>query len=144
MTQHITSKHEVVPEFERETVPGVVPEGADPTAPLPDPISRFTTTRRVDAGNPAGGTTSAVGVEIRWQQGPLGRGVDRKEPNGAFVETVILAAIDRLRFYQTAADGKFACQQNADAIEALALARAHLEARTREREQRGVEGTAQV
>lgn len=126
MTQHITSKHEVVPEFEDSAPVGEAPA------------------RRADAGCPAGGTTTATGLSITWQNGPLGRGAERKEPNGAFVETVILAAIDRLRFYQTAAEGKFACHQNANAIEALVLARELLEERTKERELRGVEGTQQV
>ena len=120
MTQHITSKHEVVPERDDEGV------------------------RRADGGCPAGGETTATGLSIQWQDGPLGRGADRKEPNGAFVETVILAAIDRLRFYQTAAKGKFACPENEQAIALLASARAHLEARTKDREQREVEGTHQA
>lgn len=123
MTQQITSKHEVV--AERKDLDGTVlnPE---------------------EAGNPAGGTTTATGLSITWQGGPLGRGAERKEQKGALVETVILAAIDRLRFYQTATGGKLACKQNDNAIEALALARAYLEDRTKERELRGVEGTAQA
>ena len=36
-------------------------------------------------GNPAGGTTYGNGFAIGWQNGPLGRGPDRIEPNGAFV-----------------------------------------------------------
>ena len=44
-------------------------------------------------GNPAGGTVSGVGLSISWQNGPLGRGTERREPNGAFVEGVIAAAI---------------------------------------------------
>ena len=64
-------------------------------------------------GNPAGGRTAGVGIEIHWQDGPLGRGADRAEPNGAFVEGVIAAALDRLHFYQTASDGRFACRENA-------------------------------
>ena len=43
-------------------------------------------------GNPTGGTTTGTGITIQWQDGPLGRGLDRKEPNGAFVEGVIVAA----------------------------------------------------
>ena len=42
-------------------------------------------------GNPAGGITQGVGFTISWQNGPLGTGEERKEPNGAFVENVILA-----------------------------------------------------
>ena len=43
-------------------------------------------------GNPAGGVSSGRGFAISWQNGPLGRGVERREPNGAFVEDVIAAA----------------------------------------------------
>jgi len=42
--------------------------------------------------NPAGGSVKGVGLDVVWQNGPLGRGENRKEPNGAFVETVIDAA----------------------------------------------------
>lgn len=117
MIQQLTSKHEVVPERDED---GEL---------------------REDRGNPAGGTTTATGLSIAWQKGPLGRGAQRVEPNGAFVETVILAAIDRLRWYQ---QSRFACQENEWAIQSLAAALAVLEARTKDREQRGVEGTHQV
>jgi len=67
-------------------------------------------------GNPAGGKTEGVGIQIQWQNGPLGRGAERKEPNGAFVEGVIAAALDRLKFYQTASGGRFNCRENALAM----------------------------
>ncbi len=67
-------------------------------------------------GNPAGGRTTGTGIDINWQNGPLGRGLDRKEPNGAFVEGVIAAAIDRLEYYQAS---KFKCRENALAITML-------------------------
>ena len=89
-------------------------------------------------GNPAGGVTCGRGFTISWQNGPLGRGDDRKEPNGAFVEEVIEAAIDRIRFYQS---GKFNCEENAEALSHLELALAVLQQRTADREARGVEGT---
>jgi hypothetical protein len=94
-----------------------------------------------DAGNPAGGHTQGIGIDIRWQDGPLGRGADRKEPNGAFVEDVIRAAIGRLQFYQSASGRRFACRENAIAITKLEEALMWLEKRTRDREQREVEGT---
>ena len=90
------------------------------------------------AGNPAGGTTTGVGINIDWQNGPLGRGADQKEPNGAFVEGVIAAALDRLQFFQTS---KFASPLNAGVISCLESALRLLDARTTEREARGVEGT---
>ncbi len=91
-----------------------------------------------DDGNPAGGLTTVTGINITWQDGPLGRDEERIAPNGAFVEGVIAAAIDRLNYYQ---DSKFKCGTNADAIYHLEKALKCLEARTQEREARGVEGT---
>jgi hypothetical protein len=92
-------------------------------------------------GNPTGGTSCAVGMSIMWQSGPLGRGGERSEPNGAFVEGVLQAALGRLEFYQTASGGRFACDENATAIEHVKGALAALDRRTQRREQRGVEGT---
>jgi hypothetical protein len=94
-----------------------------------------------DSGNPAGGTTEGTGISIRWQAGPLGRGADRKEPNGAFVEGVIQAAIGRINFYQTASGGRFACAENEEALRYLSNALGVLNARTAAREARAVEGT---
>lgn len=92
-------------------------------------------------GNPAGGTTYGVGFAIGWQRGPLSVDGKRKEPNGAFVEDVILAAIDRLEFYQ---DSKFCCESNAAALRHLAKAVQELNNRTANRLKRGVEGTHEV
>lgn len=94
-------------------------------------------------GNPAGGYVRGVGLEIEWQNGPLGRGADRKEPNGAFVETVLEAAKRRIEFYQTAKEGKFACRENAIAITKIQEAIFWLNKRTADREEREVEGTHQ-
>jgi len=91
-------------------------------------------------GNPTGGTTTAVGIFIEWQNGPLGRGPEQK-PNGAFVEGVIQAAIGRIKFYQTANGGKLASVENATALQHLEHALAWLERRTESRQARGVEGT---
>ena len=90
---------------------------------------------------PEGGNVFGPGFAITWQRGPLGRGAGRREPNGAFVETVLRAARDRLDYYQRS---PFACRENADAILAIGSALASLESRTATREARGVEGTAQV
>lgn len=89
-------------------------------------------------GNTTGGSVRGVGIEIDWQDGPLRRGDDRVKPNGAFVEGVIEAAIQRLEFFQ---DGKFRCRENALAITKLEEAMMWLAERTREREERQVEGT---
>lgn len=88
--------------------------------------------------NPAGGVSSGRGFVISWQNGPLGRDGDRIEPNGAFVEDVIQAVIGRIEFYQ---DSKFASVYNADAIAALKAAAKRLDDRTKDREDREVEGT---
>ena len=87
------------------------------------------------------GTTYGVGFSIGWQHGPLGRDGDRKDPNGAFVEDVIKAAVDRLQFYQ---DGKFASEYNKDALLHLQAALVCLHERTADREKRDVEGTLNV
>lgn len=92
-------------------------------------------------GNPAGGTTWGKGISISWQNGPLGRGEDRVEPNGAFVEGVIEAAIDRLNYYQ---ESKFKCRENALAITKLEEALHWCNHRTAKREEREVEGTHEV
>lgn len=103
-------------------------------------------------GNPEGGTTFGNGFAIGWQHGPLGRhapecgdgrfpcvhGCTRRDPNGAFVEDVIEAAADRLRYYQ---GSRFASAYNAKALEHLEAAMAALDQRTKDREARAVEGT---
>lgn len=89
-------------------------------------------------GNPAGGNTFGVGFAIGWQNGPLGRGAGRVPANGAFVEDIIDAALNRLEYYQ---QSKFACSENADAMEHLECALRLLASRTAKREAAGVEGT---
>lgn len=97
---------------------------------------------RVDEdGNPAGGKTTGRGISIEWQDGPLAVGGIRREPNGAFVEGVIQAAIGRLAHYQAT---KFVCRENALAITKLEEALHWLGHRTADRESRGVEGTHEV
>ena len=89
-------------------------------------------------GNPAGGFAGGVGFSIEWQRGPLSVDGVRKEPNGAFVETIIAAAKQRIEFYQ---DSKFSCVENEKALMYLDLALNELDARTRRRTEAGVEGT---
>jgi len=89
-------------------------------------------------GCPEGGHTFGKGFAIAWQRGPLGRGEQREEPNGAFVEDIIAAAQDRLEFYQRS---RFNCEENAAAIKHLEAALALLDSRTKRREQAGIEGT---
>ena len=89
-------------------------------------------------GNPTGGNVRGVGLVIDWQDGPLGRGTERKEPNGAFTETVIAAVIQRIEFFQ---QSKFRSRENALAITKLEEALHWLNARTMRRENAGIEGT---
>ena len=98
---------------------------------------------RTDAdGNPAGGYFSGVGISITWQDGPV-MGSHRR-PNGAFVEDVAAALIERIAWYQGEPDsegnGRFACEENAIALEHLRLAHEALMVRTRRRMEQGVEG----
>jgi len=89
-------------------------------------------------GNPTGGTVMGTGITITWQDGPLGRGKDRKEPTGAFVEGVLKAAKVRLEFYQ---ESKYPCQENSEALMHVNEAIRILNERTTRREKEGVEGT---
>ena len=98
--------------------------------------------QRVDSnGNPAGGVSCGCGFTISWQDGPLGRGYSRKEPNGASVESVIAAVVGRLEFYQ---QGKFNCYENATAITHLDAVLELLNGRTKDREKRKVECVHEV
>lgn len=101
-------------------------------------LQEFEAENNLVKGKPAGGHVTGEGLSILWQKGPLGRGKDRKEPNGTFVETVIAAALQRLEFYQ---DSGFGCSENASAIHNLKSAIGVLEFRTQQREGAGVEGT---
>lgn len=91
-------------------------------------------------GRPAGGVVFGRGFTISWQNGPLGRGADRREPNGAFVEDIIAAAAERIDYYQSSA---FNCEENAAAVKCLREALGHLNGRTLRREQQNTEGTHQ-
>ena len=64
-------------------------------------------------GNPAGGVSTGTGFTISWQNGPLGRSENRREPNGAFVEDIIDAVRDRIAYYQ---ESQFDCRENEKAI----------------------------
>jgi len=92
--------------------------------------------------NPAGGVATGLGFTISWQCGPLALpDGSRRVPNGAFVENVIFAAIDRIQLYQRS---KFKCDENEAALYHLKAALEALETRTAGREARGVEGTNNV
>ena len=92
-------------------------------------------------GNPAGGVSFGTGFCVSWQNGPLGRGEDRKEPNGGFVETLLEVVYGRINFYENTADGRFSCEENQAAMHHVLMALEALDGRTKAREARGVEGT---
>jgi hypothetical protein len=84
-----------------------------------------------DEGWVTGGATSGLGLAINWQDGPLPQ-------NGAIVEDVIAAAINRLEQFQDNEHSENA--YNAQAIKYLESALSTLNERTRDRRLRGVEG----
>lgn len=107
-------------------------------------LQEFAAINNVDEGGlPAGGNVTALGLSIEWQKGPLKEGPS-SDPNGAFVETVIMATVQRIRWYQEVSVGKFACHYNDDALAYLMNAMECLDARTKDRQRRGVEGTHQT
>ena len=57
------------------------------------------------------------------------------------MEYIIAIAIGRIEVYQTASDGKFACDENAAAIELLKQAGDVLDSCTKRREANKTEGT---
>jgi len=87
--------------------------------------------------NPSGGYSIGIGFIINWQEGPIkefGR-------NGAMIEPIIETIINRLEFFQ---DSKFRCEQNENALIHLKMALGYLNERTKEREDREVEGTYKI
>lgn len=90
-------------------------------------------------GNPAGGYYLSQGLTVVFQNGP----VQENGENGAQVEDLLHAALQRLRFLNTAADGRFQCAENEQAIDGVETALFALLDRTRHREEQSVEGTHQ-
>lgn len=89
-------------------------------------------------GHPAGGVSYGTGFCISWQNGPLGRGEDRKRPNGAFVETLLAVVASRIEFYNSVG---FRCVENEEALKHIYSALETLNSRTVRREAAQVEGT---
>lgn len=85
--------------------------------------------------NPAGGTSTAAGISIEWQNGPM---TTPEDQNGAFVIDVIQIAIDRINFYN---DSKFRCRENSLAVTKLEEAIHWLESRRTRRAQEGILGS---
>lgn len=124
----------------------------DSTAPLTTPGYRRHYNVNPDLGaynskdmneNPIGGNVVGIGIEIYWQDGPRGQeGTDELlPPNGAFVEDVLWAALQRLEFFQ---DSKYRCRENALAITKIEEALFILKDRQLSRSERNVEGKHEV
>ena len=79
-------------------------------------------------------------MAIVYQNGP----VQEQGSNGAQVENLLKAARERLEFLNSAAQGQFACQENAADIAAIRQAEEMLRQRAAARRQRGMEGASQV
>lgn len=94
-------------------------------------------------GNPTGGKVESTGLHIEWQNGPRGQeGTDELLPaNGAFVEDVIYAALQRLEFFNKT---QYRDRGNSLAITHLEEALQSLKHRQIERSHRGVEGKHEV
>lgn len=102
----------------------------------------FRSSQWTNEGHPDGGVTQGRGFVISWQRGALVDAAgDRIEPNGAFVEDVIAAVMNRIEHYQ---ETKFKCGDNDDALSHLAAAQDALRRRRSAREVRGIEGTHEV
>jgi hypothetical protein len=91
-----------------------------------------------ESGIPTGGFVRGIGIAIAWQDGALGRNAERKIQNGAFVEDVLQACLNRLKHYQ---ETKFSCPENVLAASGIEEALKWLQKRTEDREKRLVEGT---
>jgi len=87
-----------------------------------------------DEGWVTGGYTTGIGLDIRWQDGPLVNG----KANGATLEDVIGACMDRLDVFQNNNHSKNLF--NAQALVYLENALSTLHERTKDRALRGVEG----
>jgi len=99
-----------------------------------------------------GGITAVFGANLRFQNGPIKAPEDA---NGITNEALLAVLIDRMRSFQhplvNTPDGKvvhdfkqrgvYACRENAIALTHLEEAMMWLQARTRERLSRGVEGS---
>lgn len=103
------------------------------------PLQKLEVQNKLDTnGVPAGGFVRGIGIAIAWQEGPSGRGTDRKGQTGARVEDLLDACLSRLKYYQGT---KFNCPENVLALSGLESALQWLQKRTEEREKRQVKGT---
>lgn len=107
---------------------------------------------KLDGSNPTGGEvylkvdkagdSEFPAIVINWQDGPRGQEDGTlAPPNGAFVEDVLWAALQRLEFFQ---ESQYRCRENAIAITKIEEALFILKDRQLSRSERGVEGKHEV
>ena len=109
----------------------------------------FNNTNLIDAnGNPGGGEFSVQLEDSgelclwgRWQNGPV---IETGDLNGVGVENLLCIARNRLQFYQgelpDAYDGRFACEETAEAISHINNALAAIASRVKRRVAAGTMG----
>ena len=85
---------------------------------------------------PAGGSAVGPGFVITWQDGPVDQAAGEK-PNGAFIEDVLQAVVDRMEYFQ---EGEFACDENNAALSSMRHAQHCMMERRRSRDAQGVLG----
>ena len=90
-----------------------------------------------------GGDDEFPAVHIAWQSKPRATTDSQvlEAPNGAFVEDVLWAALQRLEFFN---EGKYRCRENSLAITKIEEALFILKDRQLSRSNRGVEGKHEV
>lgn len=86
--------------------------------------------------NHADGMEDNIFANIHFQNGP----VQENGVNGCHQEDLLLVVLDRLQSFQ---NGEFKCRENALAITMIEQAIHWLNHRTRDRQNRGVEGTSE-
>ena len=87
-------------------------------------------------GNPAGGNAEGRGLDIDWQDGPIGRD-GGGQTNGALVEDVLEVCKRRILFYE---GSRLTCDENVEAIGFIDAAIRTLGKRRQDRAARGVLG----
>lgn len=137
----------------------MVPDNSTTTLSTPDYRVHYNINPAIEAtnkldenGNPTGGYVELVAgapdqdnqkvLSILWQDGPRGKADGTlAAPNGAFIEDVLWAALQRLEFFN---EGKYRDRANSLAITHIEQALQALKDRQLERSYRGVEGKHEV
>lgn len=137
----------------------MVPDNSTTTLSTPDYRVHYNINPAIEAtnkldgnGNPTGGSVDLIAgapdqdnqkvLSILWQDGPRGKEDGTlAAPNGAFVEDVLWAALQRLEFFQ---ESQYRCRENAIAITKIEEALFIMKDRQLSRSYRGVEGKHEV